>query len=121
MTTIYVKFSRFISINFSPNFGFDLKRVITIARSISYIFFDVLSNFFASGCTSAGPHFNPFGKEHGSPSDSERHVGDLGNITAGPDGVAKINICDSAISLNGPLNVIGRTVVVSSISIVMPF
>lgn len=76
---------------------------------------------FLSGCTSAGPHFNPFGKEHGAPTDSERHVGDLGNIEAGTDGVAKINLCDSVISLNGPLNIIGRTVVVRAIYIFMPF
>lgn len=65
-----------------------------------------------NGCTSAGPHFNPENKEHGAPTDSVRHVGDLGNITAENDGVAKINICDKMISLCGPLSIIGRTIVV---------
>lgn len=68
------------------------------------------------GCTSAGPHFNPFNKEHGAPSDTDRHVGDLGNIVAGSDGVAKIEICDSVISLSGSLNVIGRTLVVNIVT-----
>lgn len=67
-----------------------------------------------SGCTSAGPHFNPLGKEHGAPTDAERHAGDLGNVEAGADGVAKIQISDKLISLTGPNSIIGRTVVVSS-------
>ena len=64
------------------------------------------------GCTSAGPHFNPENKEHGSPTDLVRHVGDLGNIVAEGDGVAKVNISDKIISLCGPLSIIGRTIVV---------
>uniref|UniRef100_A0A0A9W4R7 Superoxide dismutase [Cu-Zn] n=1 Tax=Lygus hesperus TaxID=30085 RepID=A0A0A9W4R7_LYGHE len=65
-----------------------------------------------NGCISAGPHFNPHGKEHGAPEDEVRHAGDLGNVTAGDDGIAKVNIRDKAISLCGDLSVIGRTVVV---------
>ncbi|XP_013783884.1 superoxide dismutase [Cu-Zn] 2-like [Limulus polyphemus] len=65
-----------------------------------------------NGCTSAGPHFNPFGKEHGAPTDENRHVGDLGNVEAGNDGVAKVDITDKQISLTGPLSVLGRSMVV---------
>lgn len=64
------------------------------------------------GCTSAGPHFNPYNKEHGGPEDEDRHVGDLGNVEAGDDGKAKVDITDSKISLHGPCSVIGRTFVV---------
>jgi len=64
------------------------------------------------GCTSAGPHFNPHGKTHGGPTDAVRHAGDLGNVTAGADGVAKFDLKDSQISLNGKLSVVGRTMVV---------
>lgn len=41
-----------------------------------------------------------------------RHVGDLGNVTAEADNVAKINITDQMLTLNGPLSIIGRTMVV---------
>ncbi|KAJ8985767.1 hypothetical protein NQ317_014420 [Molorchus minor] len=65
-----------------------------------------------NGCISAGPHFNPHNKDHGSPSDAERHVGDLGNVEAGDSGAAKVCIKDSSISLEGEHSIVGRTVVV---------
>uniref|UniRef100_A0AA96QYT1 Superoxide dismutase [Cu-Zn] n=1 Tax=Protohermes xanthodes TaxID=1452977 RepID=A0AA96QYT1_9NEOP len=65
-----------------------------------------------NGCISAGAHFNPHGKDHGGPDSDIRHVGDLGNINAGSDGVGKVDLSDKFISLCGPMNIIGRTLVV---------
>lgn len=61
---------------------------------------------------SAGTHFNPYGKQHGGPKDENRHAGDLGNITAGEDGEAIVDITDKQIPLTGNNNIIGRSVVV---------
>ncbi|PSN53786.1 Superoxide dismutase [Cu-Zn] [Blattella germanica] len=61
---------------------------------------------------STGAYFNPYQKDHGCPTDSVRHIGDLGNVEASESGVAKVNICDKMISLTGSYNIIGRTLVV---------
>ncbi len=66
-----------------------------------------------AGCVSAGPHFNPEGKQHGGPTDANRHAGDLGNIVADADGIATVDITDSQIPLCGNNSIIGRAVVVS--------
>lgn len=65
-----------------------------------------------NGCTSAGPHFNPFGKTHGAPEDEVRHLGDLGNIQTDAAGVAKGSKQDKLVTLFGENSVVGRTVVV---------
>jgi len=67
---------------------------------------------YTNGCMSAGGHFNPAGKSHGGPSDEERHAGDLGNIIAGDDGVANVEIKDCQVPLIGENSVIGRSLVV---------
>lgn len=95
-----------------------------------------------NGCTSAGPHckphyqtsglasryqqgeecvskniqltcvVNPHSKTHGAPSDSERHVGDLGNFKTDGQGNAQGSVTDKLIKLIGPESVLGRTIVV---------
>ncbi|VDO03655.1 unnamed protein product [Rodentolepis nana] len=64
------------------------------------------------GCISAGAHFNPHKKNHGAPDASERHVGDLGNVEAGSDGKAVLDLTDKLISLSGENSIIGRCMVV---------
>jgi Cu-Zn family superoxide dismutase len=68
-------------------------------------------------CTSgddkcAGGHFNPGKKKHGAPDSEERHVGDLGNITANGRGIASIRIKDKMVALSGPRSIIGRAVII---------
>jgi len=67
---------------------------------------------FSNGCASAGPHYNPFGKWHGGQDDEERHVGDLGNVVAGEDGVAKGTVTDKLIKIFGEYTVIGRSMMI---------
>ncbi len=62
--------------------------------------------------TSAGGHYNPDETEHGSPTDDNRHMGDMGNLTVNDDGTATIDYVDPKISLNGADNIIGRGVIV---------
>ncbi|XP_036403662.1 copper chaperone for superoxide dismutase-like [Megalops cyprinoides] len=62
-------------------------------------------------CLSCGEHFNPFGKQHGAPQDSERHVGDLGNVLAGPNGRASFRLEDTQLKV---WDIIGRSLVVDS-------
>ena len=63
---------------------------------------------------SAGDHYNPTGKQHGGPDDAERHIGDLGNVTADEKGEATIKITDKQLCLSGPHSIIGRSMVVSA-------
>jgi len=66
----------------------------------------------SGGCDSAKEHFNPTNLTHGAPSSTTRHVGDLGNVRPGSDGVTHVDIQDSIVRLHGPHSIIGRTLVV---------
>jgi superoxide dismutase, Cu-Zn family len=59
-----------------------------------------------------GGHFNPDMKKHGGQHAMERHVGDLGNVTADAKGVATLSFKDKLISLEGPHSIIGRGLIV---------
>ncbi len=61
---------------------------------------------------SAGAHYNPTHKNHGCPDDAERHVGDLGNLSADHTGHAHYERIDKVISLNGPQSIIGKSIIV---------
>ncbi|XP_028330360.1 copper chaperone for superoxide dismutase isoform X2 [Gouania willdenowi] len=62
-------------------------------------------------CLSCGEHYNPFGKSHGGPADTERHVGDLGNVVAAEDGRASFRLEDSQLKV---WDVIGRSLVIDA-------
>ena len=52
---------------------------------------------------SAGPHFNPLGKQHGPKNPAGPHAGDLPNLIVGPDGSAEVNVVASHVTLRtGP-------------------
>ncbi|KHJ86091.1 copper/zinc superoxide dismutase [Oesophagostomum dentatum] len=65
------------------------------------------------GCTSVGPHFNPGNRHHAGPMDNLRHVGDLGNIEANRDGVARFHIKSRRVKILGQHSVVGRSFVVT--------
>jgi superoxide dismutase, Cu-Zn family len=58
---------------------------------------------------SAGGHFNPGHEEHGGPEGEHHHAGDLGNIKAGEDGKAEVQMDAPWLKLHF---VIGRSFVV---------
>lgn len=73
-------------------------------------------NCTAPDGTSAGGHFNPTGMPHGAPDDVERHVGDLGNLTADEQGSAQYDRTDTVIAFEGERSIIGRGVIVHGVA-----
>lgn len=62
--------------------------------------------------TSAGGHYNPYDTEHGAPTDSLRHMGDMGNLPVNEEGIGSLDYVDNVIELNGPNSIIGRAVII---------
>jgi Cu-Zn family superoxide dismutase len=50
--------------------------------------------------------------QHGSPFDTDRHEGDLGNLEADETGRARLTYTDPAITLSGQHSIIGYSVIV---------
>ncbi|MGA3116339.1 MAG: superoxide dismutase family protein [Syntrophobacteraceae bacterium] len=61
---------------------------------------------------SAGGHFNPTDMPHAGPKSEKRHAGDLGNLEADKNGVARLEWTDNVMVLEGPESIIGRSVIV---------
>lgn len=64
------------------------------------------------GCKSTCAHYNPHNKNHGGPNDTDRHVGDLGNIEVNSKGEGKLVLEDKLVKLRGKYSVIGRSIVI---------
>lgn len=64
------------------------------------------------GCESCCAHYNPFKMHHGGPNSADRHVGDLGNIIADANGIARFEIIDHMVKLNSMYSVYGRSIVI---------
>lgn len=64
-------------------------------------------------CDSMCAHFNPYGKTHGCPGKTERHVGDLGNLRTDASGRAQYHFFDHVIQLRGTVaNIVGRGLII---------
>ena len=58
---------------------------------------------------SVGGHYDHNGHKHGGPESHEHHAGDLGNVKAGQDGTAKVNVHVPNLKLHF---IVGRSLVV---------
>ena len=66
----------------------------------------------SDGCDSAGAHYNPDDVNHGDLDNG--HVGDLGNVVAGTDGIADFTLVAKRVDLTGDRSVVGRSIVIHS-------
>jgi Cu-Zn family superoxide dismutase len=67
----------------------------------------------AADATSAGGHFNPAQQPHGRAGSGPHHGGDMDNIVADANGVARVDVHAVGVSLGGGAgNIGGRAVVV---------
>jgi Cu-Zn family superoxide dismutase len=67
----------------------------------------------APDAMSAGGHFNPKGAPHGNAMQGAHHAGDIPNLKADANGVARLRWEDDELTVTeGPLSVVGRAVVV---------
>jgi superoxide dismutase, Cu-Zn family len=53
---------------------------------------------------SAGPHFNPYNKQHGLQNPEGHHAGDLNNFEVGADGTAKVDMLTKDVTLGEGVN-----------------
>lgn len=68
----------------------------------------------AADASSAGPHFNPSAAPHGKAESGAHHAGDMDNVVANAEGVVKLDIHVSGVTLGGGAanDIAGRALVV---------
>jgi Cu-Zn family superoxide dismutase len=68
----------------------------------------------AVDATSAGAHFNPFASPHGKAASGAHHAGDMDNVTANAEGVARLDIHVTGVTLGGGAvnDIAGRALIV---------
>lgn len=68
----------------------------------------------AADASSAGGHFNPAGQPHGEVDHGPHHAGDMDNLVANAEGVARVDAHASGVTLGGgaPNDVLGRGLIV---------
>ena len=68
----------------------------------------------APDASSAGGHYEPADDPHGAPEDppDQHHLGDFGNVTAGANGDAEVDVTDPELSMSGPDSIIGKAIIV---------
>jgi Cu-Zn family superoxide dismutase len=66
----------------------------------------------APDAASAGSHFNPTKKPHGSPDSADRHAGDMGNLEADTTGKAHLELKDNMLKFSGENSILGHAVIV---------
>ncbi|MBO9715819.1 MAG: superoxide dismutase family protein [Pseudoxanthomonas sp.] len=68
----------------------------------------------AIDASSAGPHFNPAASQHGRAGTAVHHAGDMDNIVADANGVARVNVHLLGVTLGdgGANDIAGRAVIV---------
>jgi Cu-Zn family superoxide dismutase len=66
----------------------------------------------APDASSAGGHFNPGGMPHAGPTETQRHAGDLGNITVESNGTGHLELVSDLLTVQpGPNSVVGKAVI----------
>ena len=68
----------------------------------------------AADASSAGGHFNPHGNPHGRAGQGAHHGGDMDNIVADAEGVARVDVHALGVVLGGgaPNDALGKAVIV---------
>jgi Cu-Zn family superoxide dismutase len=87
-------------------------KVIGIAPGAHGFHVHEVGNCTAPDASSAGDHFNPAGAQHAGREAEVRHVGDLGNLTAGADGTAEFDFYDDHMEFVGMNSIIGKAFII---------